>query len=178
MSLAVEGIGSVGSVGYVSPVDPVQPVAPGARVYGKAPTAGAYDEEEKKTDDVDAYIPSMSIMGSEQMPLPSSIYDASGMQVDDVDGGFQEIGGISSDITGAARGDLDMAEIPRDESGNSASVASGSGGSGSPDSETTTRIVVIDGSTYQETTVIENGVPTVTRTLISKEDGAAQIQQP
>ncbi|MCD7708285.1 MAG: hypothetical protein LUI02_00250, partial [Clostridiales bacterium] len=45
-------------------------------------------------------------------------------------------------------------------------AAGGAGGSDSDEDETTTKIVTINGITYLETTTVENGITTTTRTQI------------
>ncbi len=170
MSLSIGGVGAIGSVGAVRSVDKVDSIAAGSYAYGKKDALGIYDEEVQKTSDEDSYIPVTNIMGSSENPMPSSIYDASGMQVADAAGTIQ-----TADGTGTMQGDgVGVDAMPESEEGTfGASGSGGSGESGSSDSEETTKIVVIDGATYLETTVTENGVTTVTRTLIRGSEDVA-----
>ncbi len=260
MSLGIESVGAVSNVAAILPVDPITPVNEGDASVKPIQPINSGEE------DGDSYIPSMSMMGTADAPMPSSVYNASGMQIADItvssasgmqgmeeassvigasdsvsssDGSFlsilseklranedsilramQELGLTADDLTdranmealadamnqGAAQLGVTRIEdilgtvdelmgaiegiLPSDgdssgvssldeealESAISGAGGSGGGsGSGGSDSETQTEVVTIDGATYLQTTVTENGITTVTRTLISDapEDSAA-----
>ena len=253
MSLGIESVGAVSNVASIMPINPIMPI------YDGATSVKPVRQSDGSGEDGDSYIPSMSMMGTADSPMPSSVYNASGMQIADMnlsavsgvqsasevssvtgvsvsastsDSSFlsilseklranedsilrimQELGLNAEDLTdranmealadamnqGAAQlgvpqiedisgtvdelmvaiegisasGEVSSSDEETLESAVSGAGGSGGSGSGGSDSETETEVVTIDGATYLQTTVTENGITTVTRTLISDAPAAS-----
>jgi hypothetical protein len=105
----------------------------------------------KTGSDRDSYISSTAV--NDDTAIPSGIYGANGMELE-----------TFSSVT-AANTDSDTSAS---QESSSTGGAGGAGGSSDSEEDTETEIVTIDGVTYlQTTTTDENGITTVTKTVIS-----------